>query len=104
MMERQSAQDQLFYSFRFEDHIPGDHLLRKLDLVLNFDRVRSVLSGHYSSTGRPSIDPELMLRMLLVGYVYGIRSERQLRESSTPKQAGFPEWPGWPSRFAGAFS
>jgi transposase len=78
MMGRQSAQEQLFHSFRLEDHIPGDHLLRQLDLVLNFDRVRSVLSGHYSSTGRPSIDPELMLRILLVGYVYGIRSERQL--------------------------
>jgi transposase len=78
MMGRQSAQDQLFYSFRLEDHIPGDHLLRKLDQVLNFDRVRSVLSGHYSSTGRPSIDPELMLRILLIGYAYGIRSERRL--------------------------
>jgi transposase len=78
MMGRQSAQDQLFYSFRLEDHIPGDHLLRKLDPVLNFDRVRSVLSGHYSSTGRPSIDPELMLRILLIGYAYGIRSERRL--------------------------
>jgi len=78
MMGRQSAQEQLFHSFRLEGHIPGDHLLRKLDLVLNFDRVRSVLSGRYSSTGRPSIDPELMLRILLIGYVYGIRSERQL--------------------------
>ena len=62
MMGRQGAQEQLFYSFRLEDHVPGDHLLRQLDLVLNFDRVRSVLAGHYSSTGRPSIDPELMLR------------------------------------------
>ena len=44
MMGRQSAQEQLFYSFRLEDHIPGDHLLRQLDLVLNFDRVRSVLT------------------------------------------------------------
>jgi len=78
MMGRQSAQEQLFYSFRLEDHIPGDHLLRQLDLVLNFDRVRSVLTSHYSLTGRPSIDPELMLRILLIGYVYGIRSERRL--------------------------
>jgi transposase len=78
MMGRQNGQEQLFYSFRLEDHVPADHLLRKLDLVLNFDRVRSVLAGHYSSTGRPSIDPELMLRILLIGYVYGIRSERQL--------------------------
>ena len=78
MMGRQNAQEQLFYSFRLEDHIPGGHLLRRLDSVLNFDRVRSVLAGHYSSTGRPSIDPELMLRILLIGYAYGIRSERQL--------------------------
>lgn len=78
MMGRQSAQEELFYTFRFEDHIPGDHLLRRLHAVLNFDRVRRILSGHYSPTGRPSIDPELMLRMLLIGYVYGIRSERQL--------------------------
>lgn len=77
-MGRQRAQEQLFYSFRLEDHVPADHLLRQLDLVLNFDRVRSVLAGHYSSTGRPSIDPELMLRILLIGYVYGIRSERRL--------------------------
>ena len=58
--------------------IPGDHLLRQLDAVLNFERVRTALASHYSTTGRPSIDPELMLRMLLIGYAYGIRSERQL--------------------------
>ena len=61
-----------------EDHIPDDHLLRKLDAVLNFDRVRSVLADRYSPIGRPSIDPELMLRMMLIGYAYGIRSERRL--------------------------
>ncbi len=78
MMGRQDAQEQLFYKFRLEDHVPGDHLLRQLDGVLNFERVRSALASHYSATGRPSIDPELMLRMLLIGYAYGIRSERQL--------------------------
>jgi len=78
MMGRQSAQEDLFYEFRLEDPVPGDHLLRQLDAVLNFDRVRSTLASHYSSTGRPSIDPELMLRMLLIGYAYGIRSERLL--------------------------
>jgi transposase len=78
MMGRQDVQEQLFYMFRLEDHVPGDHFLRQLDAVLNFERVRSVLASHYSSTGRPSIDPELMLRILLIGYVYGIRSERQL--------------------------
>ncbi len=78
MMGQQDAQEQLFYSFRLEDHVPGDPLLRQLDAVLNFDRVRSALASHYSTTGRPSIDPVLMLRMLLIGYAYGIRSERQL--------------------------
>ena len=78
MMGQQDAQEQLFYSFRLEDHIPGDHLLRQLDAVLNFEQIRSSLASHYSTTGRPSIDPELMLRMLLIGYAYGIRSERQL--------------------------
>ena len=78
MMGRQIAQEELFYEFRLENHVPGDHLLRQLDAVLNFDRVRSVLAARYSQTGRPSIDPELMLRMLLIGYAYGIRSERRL--------------------------
>ena len=78
MMGRQNAQDKLFYQFRLEDHVPSDHLLRQLDSVLNFDQVRTVLARHYSPLGRPSVDPELMLRMLLVGYAYGIRSKRQL--------------------------
>jgi transposase len=78
MMGRQNAQEKLFYQFRLEDHVPPDHLLRQLDSVLNFDQARTVLARHYSPLGRPSVDPELMLRMLLVGYAYGIRSERQL--------------------------
>ena len=78
MMGKQDAPEELFYKFRLEDHVPADHPLRALDAVLNFDRTRKVLADHYSHTGRPSIDPELMLRMLLVGYAYGIRSERQL--------------------------
>src|SRR5271163_388903 len=69
---------EVFYQFRLEDYVPADHPLRQLDAVLNFDQTRTVLAGHYSPIGRPSIDPELMLRMLLVGYAYGIRSERQL--------------------------
>jgi transposase len=78
MMGRQRAQEQLFYQFRLEDHVPPDHLLRQLDTVLSFDRARSALADHYSHIGRPSVDPELMLRMLLIGYAYGIRFERQL--------------------------
>jgi hypothetical protein len=78
MMGRQSAPDELFYRFRLEDRIPEDHPLRLLDALLNFDKARTVLAGHYSHTGRPSVDPGLMLRMLLIGYAYGIRSERRL--------------------------
>jgi transposase len=78
MMGRQSAQEDLFYSFRLEGHVPADHILRRIDKVLNFDRLRSSLAERYSPMGRPSIDPELMLRMLLIGYAYGIRSERLL--------------------------
>lgn len=80
MMGKQKAPEELFYRFRLEDHVPANHTLRALDAVLNFDRQRDLLRQHYSHTGRPSIDPELMLRMLLVGYVYGIRSERRLCE------------------------
>src|SRR5271157_5008515 len=80
MMGRQNAPEKLFYQFRLEDHVPSDHPLRQLDAVLKFDRARTVLAGHYSRKGRPSIDPELMLRMMLVGYAYGIRSERRLCE------------------------
>jgi transposase len=72
-MGRQSAQEDLFYEFRLEAHVPGDHLLRQLDAVLNFDRVRSSLAGLYSPTGRPSIDPELMLRMLLIAKFWNAR-------------------------------
>ena len=78
MMGHQQAPEELFHSFILEDHVPANYPLRKLDVVLNFERVRSVLSDHCSHTGRPSIDPELMLRMLLIGYAFGIRSERCL--------------------------
>jgi len=71
-------QDRLFYEFNLEDVVPRDHLLRKLDAVLDLSWLRSELSSFYSHTGRPSIDPELMIRMLLVGYSYSIRSERKL--------------------------
>ena len=80
MMGQQVAQGALFYAFRLEDHVPSDHLLRRIDGLLNFGFVREALAATYSSTGRPSVDPELMLRMLLVGYLFGIRSERRLCE------------------------
>jgi transposase len=73
-------QDRLFYSFNLDKHIPADHLLRRIDRFLDFSQLRQRLERFYSHTGRPSIDPELMIRMLLVGYCFGIRSERRLCE------------------------
>ena len=80
MGARQEAQGALFYEFSIEDHIPHDHLLRAVDRFVDLSGIRQHLAPYYSSTGRPSVDPELMIRMLLVGYVMGIRSERRLCE------------------------
>lgn len=81
MMGCQTAgQDKLFYSFNLEDHIPSNHLLRGVDQFLDLSDLHRHLSEFYSHTGRPSIDPELMIRMLVVGYCFGIRSERRLCE------------------------
>ena len=71
-------QGQLFYQFNLEDAVPNDHVVRRIDAALNLTWLRSELASHYSSMGRPSIDPELMIRMLVVGYVFAIRSERLL--------------------------
>ena len=73
-------QDRLFYSFNLDEHVPADHLLRGIDRFLDLGDLRRHLAPFYSHTGRPSIDPELMMRMLLVGYCFGIRSERRLCE------------------------
>ena len=73
-------QEQLFYSFSLEDHVPKDHLLRGIDRFLDLSELRGQLAPFYSHTGRPSIDPVLMIRMLVIGYSFGIRSERRLCE------------------------
>jgi transposase len=80
MGEKAGAQGQLFYQFNLDDVVPVDHMLRKIDAVLDLSDLRVRLAPFYSHTGRPSIDPELMIRMLLIGYCYGIRSERRLCE------------------------
>jgi transposase len=77
---KQEAQGALFYEFSIDDHVPQDHLLRSIDRFVDLSGIRQHLAPYYSSTGRPSIDPELMIRMLLVGYCLGIRSERRLCE------------------------
>lgn len=80
MMGNHSPSESLFHYFRLEDQVPEDHLLRLIDRHVNFDFVRAKLKDRYSDMGRPSIDPELLLRMLLVGYLYGVTSERKLVE------------------------
>jgi transposase len=72
------GQGQLFYSFSLEEVVPHDHLVRKIAAVLDLSWVHAELSPHYPNNGRPSIDPELMIRMLIIGYVFAIRSERAL--------------------------
>jgi transposase len=74
MMGRQVAAPQLFYEFCLDDHVPDDHLLRRVDRFVDLESVRTA--------ERPSIDPDLMLRMLIVGYCMGIRSERRLCDES----------------------
>jgi len=75
---RTTAQEALFYGFSLERHVPADHLLRSIDRFVDLAEVRERLRPSYSDVGRPSIDPELMIRMLIVGYCFGIRSERRL--------------------------
>src|SRR3954452_4346313 len=80
MGERRVRQDALFYEFSLERHVPERHLLRLIDRFVELDGLRQELAPFYSEMGRPSIDPELLIRMLIVGYCFGIRSERRLCE------------------------
>src|SRR5215467_9892534 len=78
MGEQRVMQEALFYGFSLERHVPNNHLLRKIDRFVDLSEVRAHLEPYYSEVGRPSIDPELMIRMLIVGYCFGVRSERRL--------------------------
>lgn len=78
MGDRLVRQDRLFYEICLEDKVPPDHLVRRLDAVLDLSWLRTELAPYYSHTGCPSVDPELMIRMLLLGYCYSIRSDRRL--------------------------
>src|SRR5512142_3281338 len=80
MMGHQTRSESLFYYFRIEDQVPENHLLRLIDRHVSFEFVHEKLRNSYSDTGRPSIDPEVLLRILLLGYLYGITSERKLVE------------------------
>ena len=80
MMGQHARSESLFYYFKLDDYLPKNHLLRLIDEHVSFAFVRERLKDSYSETGRPSIDPELLLRILLIGYLYGITSERKLVE------------------------
>ena len=83
MLGRQSGdQASLFYEFRLDDRVPKNHLLRRINVFVTtaLADVHERLQSHYSEIGRPSVDPELMIRMLIVGYCYGLRSERKLTQ------------------------
>src|SRR6185312_7568433 len=78
MGQRKKHQGQLFYEFCLDDVVPDDHLVRKIAGLLDLSWIYSALAPYYSEIGRPSIDPVLMIRMLIIGYVFAIRSERQI--------------------------
>jgi transposase len=80
MGPRQVEQGALFYNFSLDAHVPADNLLRSIDRFVDLSEVRRELVPFYSLMGRPSVDPELMIRMLIIGYCFGIRSERRLCE------------------------
>jgi transposase len=80
MMGQHAPSESLFYYSKLDDYIPENHLLRLIDKHVSLVFVRERLKDSYSETGRPSIDPELLLRILLIGYLYGITSERKLVE------------------------
>jgi transposase len=80
MGDRQVDQSALFYEFSLKRHVPGDHMLRSIDQFVDLGDVRCHLAPFYRTTGRPSVDPDLLIRMLIIGYCYGIRSERRLCE------------------------
>src|SRR5450830_1581646 len=78
MGRRKDGQGQFFYSFNLDEVVPPDHLVRQVDGVLDLSWVHKELAPYYSHTGLPSIDPVLMIRLLIVGYVFALRSERRL--------------------------
>jgi transposase len=80
LMGFQTAPAQLFYDFCLDHYRPTDHLLRRIDRFLDLESVRTALTPFYNSIGPPSVDPELMMRVLIVGYCMGLRSERRLCE------------------------
>jgi transposase len=97
MGSQRGAQEQLFYSFSLDDHVPKDHLLRGIDRFLDLSELCVQLAAFYSHTGRPSIDPVLMIRMLVIGYSFGILGAPPLR-GGAPEPGVSLVLPPWAER------
>jgi len=80
MLKKKDKEDKLYYQFRLEEYIPEDHFLRKVDSLIDFSFIREKVRHLYSHTGQPAIDPVVLIKMLLIGYFYNIKSERQIEK------------------------
>lgn len=80
MQGKKSFDSKIYYNINLDRMVPEDHLLKKLDKLVSFDFVRGITKSYYSHTGKPSIDPAVLVKMLLIGYLFDIRSERRLVE------------------------
>jgi transposase len=75
-----SYQEKMFYNFSLSSHIPKDHFLHKLEEAVDFSFIYNLARPYYSSTGQPGVDPVVLLKMMLIGYLYNITSERKLAQ------------------------
>ena len=80
MQGKKEFNQRIYYDINLDSLVPDDHLLKRLDSLISFDFVRGITKDYYSHTGKPSIDPVVLVKMLLVGYLFDIRSERKLVE------------------------
>ena len=80
MQGKKEFKQRIYYNINLDSLVPEDHLLKRLDNLVSFDFVRDITKKYYSHTGKPSIDPVVLVKMLLVGYLFDIRSERKLVE------------------------
>ncbi len=101
MMGERSKSEALFYYFKLEDRVPENHLLRLIDRYVDLGFVRARLRSYYSDRGRPSVDPEVLLCILLIGYLDGITSERRLVEEVGIRQRPLTPSCGGPSPYRG---
>lgn len=83
MQGRKEFNQRIYYNINLDSLVPEDHFLKRLESLISFDFVRDITKDYYSHTGKPSIDPVVLVKMLLVGYIFDIRSERKLIEEIT---------------------